>query len=252
MAGELSPSITLLNFLEVIDIGELVGDHGENFSFDWFTSSESQETQLSWQQIYLCITTKHVIPVWIGSLSRLYPLNLSKNKFVSEIPSTITNLENLGVLDLHTRNLGVLDLHTNKLEGNVNAVFQMKSRFEGGSLTYLDLSGNCFSRVIDPIGMGGQENIRYLNISHNFLEGSNLPTSLANASTLERLMLQKNQSTGRIPEEFLKLINLKELNLSDNRLEGKIPYGKPFLDFPSSSFSGNRGLCGKPLPPCKS
>ncbi|KAJ8569881.1 hypothetical protein K7X08_006458 [Anisodus acutangulus] len=182
------------------------------------------------------------IPVWIGSLSRLYPLNLSKNKFVSEIPSTITNLENLGVLDLHT----------NKLQGSVNAVFQMKSRFEGGSLTYLDLSGNCFSRVIDPIGMGGQENIRYLNISHNFLKGSNLPTSLANASTLERLMLQKNQSTGRIPEEFLKLINLKELNLSDNRLEGKIPYGKPFLDFPSSSFSENRGLCGKPLLPCKS
>ncbi|XP_060214458.1 probable leucine-rich repeat receptor-like protein kinase At5g63930 isoform X2 [Lycium barbarum] len=204
------------------------------------------------------------IPAWIGSLSWLYSLNLSKNKFVSEIPSTVTNLGNLGVLDLHS----------NKLEGSVNAIFQMKSRFEGGSLTYLDLSDNSFSSVIDQIGMGGQENIRHLNLSRNFLRGrlptsigtlkslqtldlsynglgSNLPTSLANVSTLERLMLQKNQFTGRIPEEYSKLKKLKELNLSDNLLEGKIPYGKPFLEFPQSSFSGNRGLCGIPLPPCK-
>ncbi|MCD9640281.1 hypothetical protein HAX54_025483 [Datura stramonium] len=205
------------------------------------------------------------IPAWIGSLSQLYSLNLSKNKFVSEIPSTVTNLEILGVLDLHS----------NKLEGSVNAVFQMKSRFEGGSLTYLDLSDNSFSSVVEQIGMGGQEHIRHLNLSHNFLKGrlptsigtlksletldlsynglgSNLPTSLANVTILERLMLHKNQFTGRIPEEFLKLKNLKELNLSDNLLEGKIPNGKPFIDFSQRSYTGNRGLCGKPLPPCKS
>lgn len=205
------------------------------------------------------------IPAWIGSLSRLYSLNLSKNKFVSEIPSTITNLEILGVLDLHS----------NKLEGSVNVVFQKKSKFGGGSLTYLDLSDNSFSSGVAQIGKGGQEGIQHLNLSHNVLKGrlptsigtlksletldlsynglsSNLPTSLANLTILERLMLHKNQFTGRIPEEFLKLKKLKELNLSDNLLEGKIPYGKPFLDFPQSSFSGNGGLCGKPLPPCKS
>ncbi|KAG5604248.1 hypothetical protein H5410_025740 [Solanum commersonii] len=205
------------------------------------------------------------IPAWIGSFSQLYSLNLSKNKFVSEIPSTVTNLDILGVLDLHS----------NKLEGSVNAVFQIKSRFAEGSLTYLDLSDNNFSTGVEQIGMGGQEYIQHLNLSHNFLKGrlptsvetlktlqtldlsynglgANLPTSLANVTALERLMLHKNQFTGRIPEEFLKLNKLKELNLSDNLLEGKIPYGKPFLDFPQSSFSGNRGLCGKPLLPCKS
>ncbi|PHT67946.1 hypothetical protein T459_27433 [Capsicum annuum] len=205
------------------------------------------------------------IPAWIGSLSRLYSLNLSKNKLVSEIPSTFTNLEILGVLDLHS----------NKLEGSVDAVLQMKSKFVGGSLTYFDLSDNSFSSGVEQIGVGGQEHIQHLNLSHNFLKGrfptsietlksletldlshnglgSNLPISLANVTALEKLMLHKNQFTGRIPEEFLKLKNLKELNLSDNLLEGKIPYGKPFLDFPQSSFSRNRGLCGKPLPPCKS
>ncbi|XP_006357230.1 LRR receptor-like serine/threonine-protein kinase GSO1 [Solanum tuberosum] len=205
------------------------------------------------------------IPAWIGSFSQIYSLNLSKNKFVSEIPSTVTNLDILGVLDLHS----------NKLDGSVNAVFQIKSRFAEGSLTYLDLSDNNFSSGVEQIGMGGQQHIQHLNLSHNFLKGrlptsvgtlktlqtldlsynglgANLPTSLANVTVLERLMLHKNQFTGRIPEEFLKLNKLKELNLSDNLLEGKIPYGKPFLDFPQSSFSGNRGLCGKPLLPCKS
>lgn len=205
------------------------------------------------------------IPAWIGSFSQLYSLNLSKNKFVSEIPSSVTNLEILGLLDLHS----------NKLEGSVNAVFQIKSKFAGGSLTYLDLSVNSFSSGVEQIGKGGQESIQHLNISHNLLKGrlptsigtlksletldlsnnrlsSNLPTSLANLTILKRLMLHNNQFTGRISDEFLKLKKLKELNLSDNLLEGKIPYGKPFLDFPQTSFSGNRGLCGKPLPPCKS
>lgn len=158
------------------------------------------------------------IPAWIGSLSQLYYLNLSKNKFVSEIPSTFTNLEILGVLDLHS----------NKLEGSVNAVFQIKSKFAGGSLTYLDLSDNSFSSGVEQIGKGGQEHIQHLNLSHNLLKGrlptsigilksletldlsynglsSNLPTSLANLTILERLMLHKNHFTGRISEEFLKL-----------------------------------------------
>ncbi|XP_016461867.2 uncharacterized protein LOC107785146 [Nicotiana tabacum] len=235
------------------------GIHGEVQDYIKPLAKSLQELDLSANQL------SGRIPVWIGSFTQLYTLNLSNNKFVSEIPSTVTNLENLGVLDLHS----------NKLEGSVNSVFQMKSRFEGGSLAYLDLSDNSFSSAIEQIGMGEQENIRYLNLSHNFLKGrlptsigalisvqtldlsynrlgSNLPTSLANVSTLERLMLHKNHFTGRIPEKYLKLRNLKELNLSDNLLEGKIPYGKPFVDFPKSSYSGNRGLCGKPLPPCKS
>ena len=74
---------------------------------------------------------------------------------------------------------------------------------------------------------------------------------LANLTSLERLKLQENHFTGKIPNEFLKLLKLKELNLSNNLLEGEIPEGKPLTDFPGSTYSGNKGLCGKPLNPCK-
>ncbi|CAN4124345.1 unnamed protein product [Withania somnifera] len=122
------------------------------------------------------------------------------------IPSTVKNLEILGVLDLHS----------NKLEDSVNAGGQAR-------IQLLNLSHN-FLKGRLPTSIGTLRSLQTLGLSYNGL-GSNLPTSLANVTIL------------RIPEEFLKLKKLKELNLSDNLLEGKIPNGKPFLNFPQSSFS---------------
>ncbi|XP_027179698.1 probable leucine-rich repeat receptor-like protein kinase At5g63930 isoform X2 [Coffea eugenioides] len=200
------------------------------------------------------------IPAWIGSFTSLYLLNLSQNSLASKIPDTVTKLGRLGVLDLHS----------NRLWGPLNLVFQMQS---SGGLTYIDLSDNSFSNDIEQADMGTQQGIQYLNLSHNFLHGkvptsvgklqslqtldlsynrfdSVLPESLANASILVSLELQNNLFTGRIPDGFLKLTKLKELNLSDNLLSGQIPIGEPLINFPKSSYSGNRGLCGKPLATC--
>ncbi|KAJ4961387.1 hypothetical protein NE237_021297 [Protea cynaroides] len=204
-----------------------------------------------------------IIPEWLGSLTQLYSLNLSRNSLVSKIPSTVRSL----------CDLGVLDLHSNKLSGPIDVVFQIESRFSEGSLSYIDLSDNHFSGKIEQIGTGPQSKIGFLNLSHNYLIsrlpgsigklvsmrsldlsynklGFGLPESLANVSSLEKLKLQRNRFTGEIPNGFLKLRALKELDLSDNLLVGRIPDGEPISDFPRSSFSGNRGLCGKPLSPC--
>ncbi|KAK6931162.1 Leucine-rich repeat-containing N-terminal, plant-type [Dillenia turbinata] len=204
------------------------------------------------------------LPTWLGDLRGLYSLNLSRNMFISIIPETITSLQYLGVLDLHS----------NELTGSVSQIFKIKSRFSDGSLTHVDLSANKFTAGIEQLGVGSQLNIQFLDISRNLLKGglpttvgklksvqsldlsynelgSDLPESLSNISMLERLKLQDNQFTGAIPPGFLKLKELRELNLSDNLLVGRIPLGKPLSDFPPSSYSGNRGLCGKPLLPCK-
>nr|XP_017227347.1 PREDICTED: LRR receptor-like serine/threonine-protein kinase GSO1 isoform X2 [Daucus carota subsp. sativus] len=204
------------------------------------------------------------IPTWFGNLTQIWSLNLSRNSLTSTIPKTITNLGSLTVLDIHS----------NKLTGTINEVFHIQSRFEG-SLTYIDLSDNRFTSGIEQIGRGSQTGIQYLNLSHNHFNGriptligklksvdsldlsynelsSQLPISLANAHSLERLKLQKNQITGNIPNQFLNLRRLKELDVSDNLLVGRIPLGKPLSDFPRSTYSGNKGLCGKPLDPCMS
>ncbi|PQQ18221.1 putative leucine-rich repeat receptor-like protein kinase [Prunus yedoensis var. nudiflora] len=206
------------------------------------------------------------IPTWlgVGSLAQLYLLNLSRNSLVSKIPYSVTNLHDLGVLDLHG----------NKLSGSMSRVFEIGQGFPDGSLTYLDLSDNKFSSGMEQIGVGAQRGIQLLNLSNNILHGRfptsierlkllqsldlssnklgfNLPEAVANLSMLETLKLEKNRFAGKIPNEFLKLRKLKQLDLSDNLLVGEIPVGKPLSDFPQSSYSGNRGLCGKPLPPCK-
>ncbi|KAK8492567.1 hypothetical protein V6N11_030791 [Hibiscus sabdariffa] len=205
------------------------------------------------------------IPAWMGSLTQLYSLNLSRNHLSSSIPASFADFEVLGVLDLNSNNL----------TGSLEHVFKIGTSFPGGSLTYIDLSDNSFTSGIEQIGVGTLERLEYLNLSHNLQEGQ-LPTSvaklkalkcldlscnklgfglveaLANLSNLETLKLQRNHFTGKIPVEYLKLKNLKDLDLSDNLLVGEIPAGKPLSDFPQSCFTGNRGLCGKPLSPCKS
>lgn len=92
--------------------------------------------------------------------------------------------------------------------------------------------------------------MKSLDLSYNKL-GFNLPEALGDLSLLETLKLQENHFSGNIPNGFLKLRKLKELDLSHNLLVGEIPLGKPLSDFPESSYSGNKGLCGKPLTPCK-
>ncbi|TXG62406.1 hypothetical protein EZV62_013769 [Acer yangbiense] len=58
-----------------------------------------------------------------------------------------------------------------------------------------------------------------------------------------------NQFEGDIPD-FRKATQLTTVDFSNNQLQGPIP---PSLSrFNASSFSGNKGLCGKPLKACKS
>ena len=63
-------------------------------------------------------------------------------------------------------------------------------------------------------------------------------------------MANKNLS-GTIPEELSGLSMLASLDVSYNRLCGKIPLGTQFGTFNDTFFQKNKCLCGFPLPACK-
>uniref|UniRef100_A0A6N2M9N4 Leucine-rich repeat-containing N-terminal plant-type domain-containing protein n=1 Tax=Salix viminalis TaxID=40686 RepID=A0A6N2M9N4_SALVM len=118
------------------------------------------------------------------------------------------------------------------------------------ALGILDFSNNNFNGEIPKL-IGKLNGLRQLNLSHNSLTGQ-IPLSSGMLFNLESLDLSSNLLTGRIPQQLAFITFLAVLNLSHNQLEGAIPSGKQFNTFNASSFEGNLGLCGFPMPNCNS
>lgn len=115
--------------------------------------------------------------------------------------------------------------------------------------TSIDFSCNHFNGHI-PAEIGELKALYLLNLSHNSLSGE-IPSSVGNLSQLGSLDLSSNRLTGTIPSHLARLSFLSVLNLSYNLLVGKIPMGSQMQTFSADSFVGNVGLCGTPLPECK-
>ncbi|CAL4956669.1 unnamed protein product [Urochloa decumbens] len=113
-------------------------------------------------------------------------------------------------------------------------------------LVVIDLSNNRFRGYI-PRTIGNLTSLNVLNLSHNAFIGE-IPAELGCLSQVESIDLSWNHLTGEIPQTLASLTSLEWLNLSYNDLSGSIPSGIQFSTFPSSSFQGNPGLYGCPLP----
>ncbi|PRQ57972.1 putative transferase [Rosa chinensis] len=87
-----------------------------------------------------------------------------------------------------------------------------------------------------------------LNLSHNHLTGK-IPEGIGSLHKLEALDLSGNHLWGLIPSSMTSMTALSKLNLSFNNFSGPIPSANQFLTFNDpTSFEGNSGLCGPPLP----
>ncbi|GKA02049.1 leucine-rich repeat-containing protein [Tanacetum coccineum] len=111
--------------------------------------------------------------------------------------------------------------------------------------TIIDMSNNTFEGQI-PNVIGGLNSLIVLNLSHNSLIGP-IPHALGNLTEIESLDLSWNQLSGEIPQSLARITTLEVLNLSQNHLVGRIPEGPQFSTF-DTSFGGNSGLYGSPLP----
>nr|GLL42430.1 DNA-damage-repair/toleration protein DRT100-like [Ipomoea trifida] len=215
------------------------------------------------------------IPDFIGNFHAIETLDLSWNHFSGAVPKSFLNLTALFVLDLSHNSLvdpfptmnveraQTLDLSYNKfhlgeIPDFVTAspnMFSLRLAKCGVKIKlddwkpkeylfylYIDLSENEITG--SPVGLFNRtENLRGFYASGNKLE-FNLEDLRFNVKELKELDLSRNRVFGKVPETVAVL---QKLNLSHNRLCGRLPATK----FPAAVFAGNACLCGSPLPPCK-
>ncbi|KAF3951799.1 hypothetical protein CMV_022592 [Castanea mollissima] len=146
---------------------------------------------------------KGTLPSWLFNLPSLVTLNLDGNQFIGEIGEFKSN------------SLEHLDLGYNKLQGSIPRSI---SRFV--NLTYLSLSSNNWSVMLELEMFSKLKNLEFLDFSNNLVSINNNVTY-----TLPNLQ-QLNLSSCNISEFpiFLRTTTtLKFLDLSKNRIYGQVP-----------------------------
>ncbi|KAJ8562158.1 hypothetical protein K7X08_011449 [Anisodus acutangulus] len=147
------------------------------------------------------------LPPIIGNISKnLAQIHLDDNLIYGPIPTQISNLSNITLLNLSS----------NYLNGTIPPeLCQM------GKLERLYLSNNSLSGVI-PSAFGNVPHLGLLDLSKNKLSGL-IPDSFANLPQLRKLLLHDNQLSGTIPPSLGECVNLEILDISNNRISGTIP-----------------------------
>ena len=188
-----------------------------------------------------------IIAQWISNLTKLLVLDLSNNKFNGRIPSNLKELKGFEIIGHSTLPSG------NTLYEDIRIIikgFEYTLEYVLATNTIFNLSNNNLVREI-PLSIGTLSGLRLLNLSRNQLEGG-IPASLGEISTtLEHVDLSRNNLSGVIFEDLIKLISLADLDISWNSLCGRIPKGTQLETFNETSFEGNKCLCGYPLQKCK-
>ncbi|KAK8548452.1 hypothetical protein V6N12_061366 [Hibiscus sabdariffa] len=172
----------------------------------------------------------HICPTF----QYLGALFLAKNVIEGNIPTCLSGMKDLVVLDLSNNHLSgtvpeelilkdplvILRLSNNNLSGNViPAVLNANGAWK----LYLD--GNNFSGEMSNIDVSTFEFptlLTEIDLSNNKLYGK-LPRRIGNMSNLKKLALSNNNFEGSIPMEFCNLNQLVFLDLSQNNLSGSIP-----------------------------
>ncbi|XP_074305025.1 receptor-like protein EIX2 [Silene latifolia] len=211
----------------------------------------------------------HIPPDFGHSSGNLVILSLRSNRLVGVLPTSFCDFSHLQILDLSNNYIsGTIPRCLSKLVSMANTVvenslllyqddarvmWKRNDQTFGGffSLSFLkgiDVSNNRLEGHI-PEGISSLIGLKFLNLSRNNLTGP-IMSRIGQLTSLESLDLSRNHLSGKIPLSLAQLSSLAMLDISDNNLTGKIPDGTQLRSFDASSYMGNPGLCGAPLPKC--
>jgi hypothetical protein len=207
--------------LEVLDI------HGNDFVGqipiieqinDKLTFLAIQDNNLDWR-----------IPDSISNLINLGHLDLSSNRFVTPFPSTMSKLSNLR--SLYT---GI-----NQFEQHLVPEFLT-------GLTNLRELSMKQNKVIGPIPsfLGTMTHLNVLDLDFNGLTGT-IPSELGLLTSIDTIMLNRNYLTGTIPSTFFSLKELDVFLLDGNSLTGTADVVCQDTNINTTFFSSD---CAEPNP----
>ncbi|TYI85365.1 hypothetical protein E1A91_D05G436200v1 [Gossypium mustelinum] len=199
LSGQIPLSILNLTQLEYLEISE-----------NSLEGSIPDEVTAVPNLIYLVLfdnLLNGTLPSWLYTAPSLKGIILSQNQFSGHIK------------EFQTKSLEYLDLENNKLQGPLpSSIFQLLN------LTWLLLSSNNLSGVIEFRMFSNLPNLNHLDLSYNSLSLTSNATSsvnhiLPNVSDL----LLSSCNLSEFPQFLKGLKSLESLDLSCNKIEGKIP-----------------------------
>ncbi|CAH8391505.1 unnamed protein product [Eruca vesicaria subsp. sativa] len=165
-------------------------------------------------------------------MPRMKKINLFRNSFSGEIPSSLCQLTGMEILNLRN----------NRFSGSFPNCWNGSSE-----LNEIDASENNISGEI-PESLSVLPRLSVLLLNQNALEGS-IPDTFQNCSSLTHIHLGGNKLTGKLPSWLSKLSSLSMLSLQSNSFDGQIPddiCSAPsvhILDLSENKISG-------PIPKC--
>ncbi|CAM8929958.1 unnamed protein product [Rhodiola kirilowii] len=209
--------------------------HSNHFTGTLAKDMDVSFPKLTWFSIWNNSFTG-IIPSSLSNMSELSVCQMHGNRLWGRVPDDLGKLKNLWVLNLYNNSLGsempndlsFIDSLTNCT--NLETLYLAKNMFSGplsdsiGNFTSLQRFSIANNYITGPIPerIGELSSLSAVDFGGNILTGT-IPTSIGKLANLSLLFMGQNNLNGEIPSSIGNLINLFYVDLSSNSLVGNIP-----------------------------